>query len=148
MNFLDLNKVSLPLIRFSIVQSLRFLLKNALLYRISNPNDILQANRKYSFFWRIVMIKVSKVFGWISLVIAVFCVIVTVQFLIQGSSSGDWSSFGFYLIALIFIMASMLLTIPFLVMVFVVKYQRMKFHFYAHLGLIAMSIIAFTISLS
>lgn len=94
------------------------------------------------------MIKVSKVFGWISLVIALFCAIVTVQFLIQGPSSGDWSSFGFYLIALIFIMVSILLTIPFIVMVFVVKYQHMKFHFYAHLGLIAMSIIAFTISLS
>lgn len=49
-NFLDLNKVSHPLISFSIIQFIRLLLRNALFYTMFDPNDILHANEKYFFF--------------------------------------------------------------------------------------------------
>ena len=93
------------------------------------------------------MRKMSKVFGFISLILTVFCFIVLIQYLLLDSQ-GDWSTFGFYLIALIFVIAAIILTIPMLVFLLSLKYKNMKFHVYAHLSLIFVSVTSLLISLA
>ncbi|MDI6453819.1 hypothetical protein [Peloplasma aerotolerans] len=93
------------------------------------------------------MKKTTKVLGFISLFFAVFSALMLGQFLF-GTASGDWSDLGFFLIAIIFAIAAVILTIPFLFIIFKVKIRDMKFYFFSHLSLIVVSALTIAIALS
>ncbi|MFA5526173.1 MAG: hypothetical protein WC992_05045 [Acholeplasmataceae bacterium] len=93
------------------------------------------------------MKKISNVFGLISLIVALISFIIILSFMFQ-EASGDWASLGFMLFGIIFVIITIILTIPFMIVLFTIKFQQMKFHFFSHLALIVMSITMLIIGLN
>jgi hypothetical protein len=93
------------------------------------------------------MKKLSTIFGFISLILAVMSSFITLSYFL-GGTSGDWASLGLMLFAIIFVILTIVLTIPFLITLFTVKIQNMKFHFLSHIALIVMSAIMLIVGMN
>jgi len=57
-----------------------------------------------------------------------------------GASNDGWVLFGFLLISIIISIGTVILTIPFLIVLIKVKYTNMKLYFYAHMLLVALTV--------
>lgn len=86
------------------------------------------------------MRKVSFILGFISLILAIMAFSIMFSYYF-GESSGDWSKLGFMLISIIFFFITVLLTIPFLISLFTIKFKNMKLHFFSHIALVLASLI-------
>lgn len=95
------------------------------------------------------MQKKTKVFGVISLFFSVFTVIIFIQYLVESSSpDSGWVDLGFFLIALVFLIIAVILSIPFLIIGFKHKFKQMLFYTLSHLSFLVLSVIIFIVSLS
>lgn len=77
----------------------------------------------------------------ISFIVSAMIVWIFIDFMNAYASSNDgWVLFGLLLISIIIAIATIILTIPFLIVLFKVKYANMKLYFYAHIVLVVLTI--------
>lgn len=77
----------------------------------------------------------------ISFILSAMIVWIFIDFMNAFSSSNDgWVLFGLLLISIIFAIGTVILTIPFLIVLFKVKYANMKLYFYAHILLVFLTV--------
>ncbi len=93
------------------------------------------------------MNKSAKVMGIInSLLILCILVLLGLYFYEINTTDDLWSAMGLYIIALLFIFLSILLTIPLIVIVIKYGFNNMKYYAYSHLSLVLLSIAMLVIS--
>jgi hypothetical protein len=94
------------------------------------------------------MQKVVKVLGVISALLSVALVALFIEYLMTTSGSSDgWADLGFFLIMFIMLALAIILTIPFLVIGFKLKFKNMRFYLISHLFYFVLSIALFVFSL-
>jgi hypothetical protein len=77
----------------------------------------------------------------INFIVSALIVWIFFDFMIAlGTSNDGWVLFGFLLISVIFSIGTVILTIPFLIVLVKVKYANMKLYFYAHMLLVALTV--------
>lgn len=87
------------------------------------------------------MEKFKKVMTVINFIVSAIIIWVFFDFMnALGTSNDGWVLFGFLLIGIIFAIATIILTIPFLIILLKVKYTNMKLYFYAHMLLVAVTV--------
>jgi hypothetical protein len=95
------------------------------------------------------MQKTTKLLGFISLFFFVSSITILIQYLIQSSSpDAGWAALGFFLIAAIMFILALILTIPFLIFLFKVKFRNMKFYAFSHLSFLIFTIFLVLYSLN
>lgn len=83
----------------------------------------------------------KKVMTVIDFIVSAFIVWIFFDFMnALGTSNDGWVLFGFLLIGIIFSIGTVILTIPFLIVLIKVKYTNMKLYFYAHMLLVALTV--------
>ncbi|QLY40144.1 hypothetical protein HF295_04410 [Hujiaoplasma nucleasis] len=86
----------------------------------------------------------SKVLGIISFVLTIFIVIFMISSLMMPSTGGDgWEDLGLLLMAIVFIVIALILTIPMLIFLKKLKQDNMNFYLKSQIALIVVSIINF-----
>lgn len=86
----------------------------------------------------------SKVLGIISFVLTIFIVIFMISSLMMPSTGGDgWEDLGLLLMAIVFIVIALILTIPMLIFLKKLKQDNMNFYLKSQTTLIIVSVINF-----
>lgn len=94
------------------------------------------------------MRKIANVLGVINSILSIFVMIVMVQYLIEINQTTDgWAELGLFLMALLFLLATLILTIPFVVFLIKLKYQKVKFYVITHVVYSSLSVILFVLSI-
>jgi hypothetical protein len=94
------------------------------------------------------MQKLVKIMGVISIFLSVMLIAIFVQYLVTTSGPSDgWADLGFFLIMFILLALAIILSIPFLIIGFKLKFKNMRFYLISHLFYLVLSVVLFVFSL-
>ncbi len=93
------------------------------------------------------MKKTTKVLSIINSVIIISMMVLLGLYLYETyNTDNGWSAIGFYFISLLFLLVSLLLTVPMVYFILKIGFKNVRYYAYSHLFLVLISIIMLIIS--